>query len=594
MGQQQSLPQQRVSRRRAASNTAPATVAPRRSLVPRVKPDSATGARPTSTTPIAAASTSDTQELTPASGHLLLQLPPTADNAVRRRQSSRMLRCRYDTSVSKFTTDRQQRGGRASNGVNMVLSQQKLTELPAQLFAGPSSSTDSVDDEDAVWRAGDIHWLDVSHNALRELPAEIASLTNLVKLACGYNELTAVPPEIGQLTQLTWLDLTHNHIDHVSDALGELTNLTGLGLSDCRLQQFPASIGKLHKLAKLGLFNNMIESIPGPALRHLTSLTKLDLSNNLLQTLPEEIGCLTSLTWLNLGYNRLKTLPPQVNQLLELRELGLGHNQLTSLPDLSALQNLAVLPAFNNRLTAIGPWICRLRALEKLDLSGNQLQHIPSHVYRLPRLVHLNLKKNRLRQLDCSFMRMTVRPLQADAPAALHVSVISKLTFLDLSDNELHSVPYDLSRLPSLSQFRILRNPLDTPMASAQATGRQQQSPPSLRSLCMNALLTRHAPDPATSTTDPGARQDLSWLPPMLRDYVPPHLGRYFGVDRVCDHCQTSFVVDEDFAPALTDPATTTYLRHISFLPMQDNHDVPFVRQFCSRLCWDACAPAKA
>merc|ERR1711907_95747 len=61
--------------------------------------------------------------------------------------------------------------------------------------------------------------LDLTHNYIKELPAEIARLTNLKVLNAGYNELTALPESINELSNLQELHLHFNNIVSLPDSV---------------------------------------------------------------------------------------------------------------------------------------------------------------------------------------------------------------------------------------------------------------------------------------------------------------------------------------------------------------------------------------
>ena len=79
----------------------------------------------------------------------------------------------------------------------MNLQHNKLTQLPAEI-GNLSNLTE--------W------WL--NNNKLTQLPAEIGKLSNLTKWWLNDNQLTQLPAEIGNLTNLTWLDVEDNFFSH--------------------------------------------------------------------------------------------------------------------------------------------------------------------------------------------------------------------------------------------------------------------------------------------------------------------------------------------------------------------------------------------
>ncbi|XXQ34123.1 F-box domain-containing protein [Plasmodiophora brassicae] len=137
--------------------------------------------------------------------------------------------------------------------------------------------------------------LDLSHNELTSIPAEIGQLTSLKELNLAGNYLRSIPAEIGQLTSLKTLYLLYNHdLRSIPPEIGQLTSLETLSLAVNRLQSIPAEIGQLTSLKDLDLRDNELRSIPAE-IGQLTSLVELMVQNNKLESLPAEMGQLTSL-----------------------------------------------------------------------------------------------------------------------------------------------------------------------------------------------------------------------------------------------------------------------------------------------------------
>lgn len=79
--------------------------------------------------------------------------------------------------------------------------------------------------------------LDLSHNAIAELPDELRQLSALVSLNASYNDISALSESMGALLQLRRLDMTSNHLElHTTetsaDVRATLTRLTHLYLGD--------------------------------------------------------------------------------------------------------------------------------------------------------------------------------------------------------------------------------------------------------------------------------------------------------------------------------------------------------------------------
>ena len=86
---------------------------------------------------------------------------------------------------------------------------------------------------------------------VRELPKEIANLTNLRKLSLSKSILTKIPKEIGKLTNLEELWLNYNFLSTLPKEIGNLSNLKTLSLYNNNWIEIPKEIGYLPKLETL-------------------------------------------------------------------------------------------------------------------------------------------------------------------------------------------------------------------------------------------------------------------------------------------------------------------------------------------------------
>ena len=154
----------------------------------------------------------------------------------------------------------------------------------------------------------------------------------------------------------------------------------------------------------------------------LTNLRTLDLSKNSIQRLDPKYGQLKNLKSLNLDGNKLTGGPAVavIAKLTKLQNLSLGGNVLgrftitnsNSAPTSSSSSNKNAkevlptpLPPSLKQLSLNGNFLSNvprsivsvqpyLNKLEKLDLSSNQLASIPTDVVNLVKLIELNLDNN--------------------------------------------------------------------------------------------------------------------------------------------------------------------------------------------------------
>ncbi|XP_042004316.1 LRR repeats and ubiquitin-like domain-containing protein At2g30105 [Salvia splendens] len=174
--------------------------------------------------------------------------------------------------------------------------------------------------------------LDVSHNSLHEVPAEIGGLSKMKKLLLDSNLLSDTSiawDELASLKHLIFLSLNQNNLTSIPSALGALTTLKHLDITNNKLVCIPTELGLLTSLEVLKLKNNRLKTIP-MSIGDCVSLVDIDLSCNLLSELPETFGNLKSLKALCLSNNGLTTLPKTLFRLcIELSTLDLHGTEIT-------------------------------------------------------------------------------------------------------------------------------------------------------------------------------------------------------------------------------------------------------------------------
>jgi len=132
--------------------------------------------------------------------------------------------------------------------------------------------------------------------------------------------------------------------------------------------------------------------------------------------------------------------------------LHLGFNQLSTLDDLQGMTQLVTLKAAQNRISIIPSFFGTMKSLEVLDLTGNQISSLPKEFYSLPRLKRLHLSYNKLSVIDTA------------------MSSLSNLEELTLACNDIKSLPNDVFKhmnkliLLDLSQNSLTQLPSSIPL----------------------------------------------------------------------------------------------------------------------------------
>jgi len=202
----------------------------------------------------------------------------------------------------------------------------------------------------------------------------------------------------------------------------------------------------LAKVASLDLGASGIGSLKAADFAGLSGLTELDLSDNDLTALPKEVSShLSAVIKLDLSGNRLTEATAYFQNMRQLTELDLSDNLYTTTPflDLQHLTKLVSLDLSGNQISFLPAGLFgRLAALTVVDLSDNRISRVPWELVQKPGLSELYLSGNQLASLPAGFFNK-----------------LGGLQVLDLSGNQLASLP-SLDSLTSLETLNVSQNKL--------------------------------------------------------------------------------------------------------------------------------------
>lgn len=167
--------------------------------------------------------------------------------------------------------------------------------------------------------------------------------------------------------------------------------------------------------------------------------------------------------------SRLTTIPSDLMSPAILRRLELEYNELVSLPvSLSALVNLEWLDFSHNRATVIeDDGVANLTRLTHLDLGFNLLTSIPISLSNLVNLEFFSVCKNRLTSWPDAMLSWNLAKSISLAGnnfgENMHLETLNadhfpNLTFLDIGENSIDSIPSELSTLTSLTSLDLSIN----------------------------------------------------------------------------------------------------------------------------------------
>eukprot|EP00127_Corallochytrium_limacisporum_P003949 Clim_evm34s155 gene=Clim_evmTU34s155 len=248
----------------------------------------------------------------------------------------------------------------------------------------------------------------------------------------------------------------------------KLLDLSGLFLGQAlKDKAFKAQF--LQEVAEVGVLlarANLLYSVPSQWLSILENLVHLDLSENRLKELPASFTSLQSLTTLDLSQNKFVQIPQQVLGLKQLRHVNLSANFI------------------ENAEPGLGK---KLPNLEYLDLSRNVIEHLPHDILEQPSLKILTIAKNRVDRLPqvnhthglemVSFQENAIGSYELGPSTAYEITIgrnnitslsideyqnWANLTVLDISRNNLLTLPAEIGNLYALQMLNVEHNQLNS------------------------------------------------------------------------------------------------------------------------------------
>ncbi|KCV69154.1 hypothetical protein H696_04568 [Fonticula alba] len=343
--------------------------------------------------------------------------------------------------------------------------------------------------------------LDLSSNALVELPHIIGKMTALKDLFLGDNLLQDLPRSADRLTRLRRVELNNNRLKDLPVGLRRLTQLRRLNLGDNFIQSLTHEINRLTSLEELYLYNNFMVHLP-PTLARLECLTILSVVNNALADLPPDFGqYMPHLNQLYLASNQLKQLPSSIGSCKSLIVLRAENNKIESIPpEFVNLHNMIHMSFANNLISIVPPIFEHMARLTTLELQDNDIVSLPQNMFLgMPRLERLCLNNNVLKKLPDQWAYMpslTYLNLGFNNISEIHDSLPSRfpnLIYLKLSGNRIQKIPLTFRRLQRLRSLHLSTNLLKTiPIRMMKSMARSLQildlSGNYLQNSCFNAL----------------------------------------------------------------------------------------------------------
>jgi len=280
----------------------------------------------------------------------------------------------------------------------------------------------------------------LDHCFLTEIPDTLKCLTQLKTLHLAKNPFISIPSWINNFSKLGDLNVSSTNLNNLELSLPlfdldisatQIESLAGLSkvlpnvelldLSSCPISSF-TWISELKTIYGLYLDNLGLCRIPEEILiKPRNTLTALSLGDNRFTRFPSDLIKIKNLRDLNFKNNQLEELP-QKESFASIKQIELGGNKFVMLPSLSSLfPNLNLLGLEYSNLTSLReiPITKTINALmlahnklthidlpepnlnlHQLDLSFNQITSIPDINQKFPNLIYFNLFGNPIREMD--------------------------------------------------------------------------------------------------------------------------------------------------------------------------------------------------
>ncbi|MDD2700266.1 MAG: protein kinase [Sideroxydans sp.] len=178
---------------------------------------------------------------------------------------------------------------------------------------------------------------------LREFPPEIFALADTLEiLNLSGNALSELPDDLPRLHKLRIIFCSDNLFTHVPEVLGRCPELEMIGFKANRIETLsPSALPP--KLRWLILTDNRLRELP-PELGRCTRLQKLMLAGNQLQQLPDTLAACTRLELLRIAANRFEQLPAWLFDMPRLAWLACSGNPCSDINEVAALEHLHITP----------------------------------------------------------------------------------------------------------------------------------------------------------------------------------------------------------------------------------------------------------
>ena len=250
--------------------------------------------------------------------------------------------------------------------------------------------------EEALKNPTNVFHLDLSHQALGDIPKEIIQFKNLESLILINNDLKNINIDFSFFPNLRILDLKNNQLTNLPfESLSYCSELQLVSIRENKFKAITKDWNQLKYVEILDLGGNFIEDISEEL--NLKYLNTFKADDNELQHFPIGLENSPKLKSLNLNRNTFQTIPTIFQNLKSLEKLDLGNNELD---DITSLQQLSKLRTLILDWTTLNEEdvkaLTQLKKLEILSLEHCKIKKLPESIGNLKHLQELSLIYNEL------------------------------------------------------------------------------------------------------------------------------------------------------------------------------------------------------
>ncbi|XP_012272309.1 toll-like receptor Tollo [Orussus abietinus] len=287
----------------------------------------------------------------------------------------------------------------------LVLSDNRLTNIDAATLSGLYV----------------LSFLSLDNNRLDALhPSSLKNASSLQDLYLNGNRLTVIPEALEATPLLRTLDLGENLISEIPNGtFDHLSQMYGLRLTENHIGNLSKGIfDRTKELKILNLSRNRIQRIEAGTFNENVNLQAIRLDGNQLTDIAGLFSNLPNLVWLNVSDNRLKWFDYAMIPT-RLKWLDIHSNEISELGNYFEVESqlhLSTFDASENRLTEVTGNAIPM-SVEMLYLNDNLITKVQSYAFfKKPNLTRVDLKGNKIRNLEPYALRISAVPLNRPLP----------------------------------------------------------------------------------------------------------------------------------------------------------------------------------